>query len=173
VARLREDGEEAVTAFLRLAADRIVTATADSVTIRVLSSDGQRLEPIAAVHPDPAMSQTMSLTMETDIQLAGSIWSSVLSSYGPTTWQFFDSSKPNLLDTSDEQKTFIEKYRLRAVLAVPLRLGIEPVGTVALARFGVDRNFSSEDISVAVACGRWISPALGLVRAFSALAGEA
>jgi len=148
--KLQTTREVGLRAVLQESVEHLSLATAEAVTLRRTSADGQRLVPLAWYHPDPetrkAIGEIMSHT--TDLADAG-LWGPVVEGLRPARWHVPPGSSP--AEASHEQAGWLHRFPLRAVVGAPV---LSPTGVLlggaALLRFGRDSPFSDDEQAVLV-----------------------
>jgi len=157
--RVDKECTAAVEGMLQSITEQLAVATADGVSVRALSADGQSLLPLTAYHPDPRIGAAMAAVMAKTVQPADiGLWSPVMKELKPRRWRIDPRQRPP--EASAAQAAFFEQFPVRAILVVPVVLDDHAVGGVSVARFSADREFTDEDEALAVAFSRRIAPAL-------------
>ena len=159
LARVDQQCVAAVEELLRFIAEHLAIAMADAVTVRVLSEDGESLLPLAAHHPEPMIASAMASIMRGTTQPADSgLWLPVMRDRKPRRWRMPPGYVP--AEASEQQAEFLERFPIRAVLAVPVLREDRLIGGVSVVRFAVDQEFTDRDEALVVACAARIADAL-------------
>jgi len=143
-------------------AEKIATATADAVTVRILSPDGSRLLPVCAYHPDPGAAEAIGAIMRQTAEVDSGLWAEVVGHRQARRWQI--DPRTSVADASADQTSFIGRYQVRAVLGLPLVDGGQLVGGLALFRLGVARPYTDHEQALAEECALRIGPVVGMQR---------
>jgi GAF domain-containing protein len=143
--------------------EHIAVATGDAVTVRSVSADGTALEPLSAHHGEPRYAEAMTASMRRHQRLDEGLWGAVLARRTPVAWTVPDGSPP--AEATRDQAGFIRTYRVRAILAAPIRDGDRAIGGVALVRFVASRPFDDDETRLVVDCCERLAPVVALHRA--------
>lgn len=159
LAHVDKECTDAVDGLLRAITEHLAIATADAVSVRLLSEDGQSLLPLTAYHPDPKICSAMAAVMAETVQRADiGTWLPVISEQRARRWRIPPGYLPP--EASERQAAFLEQYPVRALLVVPVVLEGRTMGGVSIARFTIDREFTDQDEALALAFAARIAPAL-------------
>jgi GAF domain-containing protein len=139
-------------------AEYVAIATADAVTIRRLTDDGQNLVPVAVYDGDQHRAAAMSSIMWQTQRIDEGLWQPVMENRAPLRWHIPSGS--SVSHASDEQSSFVHRFGIRAILGMPLINSHELVGGMSLVRFGIDRPFDEADEKLMTLCGQRLAPAL-------------
>ncbi|HEY0602046.1 MAG TPA: GAF domain-containing protein [Herpetosiphonaceae bacterium] len=143
---------EATRAFAEVSLDlgalleRIVrhaaTILGDVGVIRLLSDDGIWLNPVAAFHPEPATalwSAVPARIVDVSADFAGSVVQS------GKTLLITSAHDPLPASIDPESRAALERYGIYSLLAVPLRVQGQIIGTLLLARGDQQRPYTEAD----------------------------
>jgi len=136
-----------IEALLGIVAEQISRVTGDFCAVVLLSSDGRRIEPVAAYHPDPEVMEDARhfVGVEMDLDSAG-IWKSVLSERRPVVIAIDpDHLPPNL---APHQRRHIERWRMRESALIPMVAQDTVVGGLNLNRMEGSASFSQADLDL-------------------------
>ncbi len=122
-----------VEALLSLVAEHISQATGDFCAVVLLSSDGKRIEPVAAFHPDPEVLHDASAFVGVSIDLdASGPWKTVLGERRTIVIEIDpDHLPPNM---APHQVRHIKRWRMREAVMVPMVAQDTVVGGLNLSR---------------------------------------
>lgn len=144
---------------LAAAVELLASATGDAASLRALSADGRSLLPVAAHHPDPVVNAAMLEVMERSTQPADSgLWRPVVEHRRPRRYEVEPTKPPP--QASAQQREFILRFPVRAVLGVPVLDGEQVLGGVALVRYTDTRPFTDADEGLAAATALRVAPLL-------------
>lgn len=143
--------------LLEKIADRLAMATNAAVSVRALTPDGQCLIPLIAFHPDPTLREALAAVMAETQSANHGLWLPVIHERQPRRWRIPPGGLPP--EASARQATFLERFPIRAVLAMPLQDRV--VGGVSLVRFA-DQGFTDHDQALLVAAAERLAPAVYL-----------
>ena len=164
LSRIDRDCRRGVEELLNRIAEHISIATADAVTIRMLSGDGSSLLPVTAHHPDAERGAAMAAVMSETVQpVSSGLWQTVINSRRPARWHV-PPGAPLPADASAAQVEFLRRFPLRAILAAPVIFDERLVGGVSVVRFVIDQPFTDRDEAMLGACASRIAPVLELQR---------
>lgn len=138
----------AADTLLGTLAAHLSTATGDAVTVRALSPDGRLLLPVAAHDVDADRREAMGRLMTMTASVDEGLWRPVIQQRAPRRWQIPAAEPPG--EASPEQRDFMARYPVRAVLGAPLLVGDDLVGGVSLVRFSVTTPFTVGDEDLVV-----------------------
>jgi PAS domain S-box-containing protein len=106
-------------ALLAIVAEQISRATGDFCSVVLLSSDGERIEPVAAYHPDPRVVQDASALLGVPIELsAAGPWKTVLNERRPVVISIDPDHLP--ANIAPHQARHIKKWRIREAAMIPM-----------------------------------------------------
>ena len=134
-------------ALLSLVAEHISRATGDFCAVVLMSADGQRIEPVAAFHPDPEVVRDASVFIGASMELdkAGP-WKTVLGERRPQVIQIDpDHLPPNI---APHQALHIQKWRIREAVMVPMVAQDTVVGGLNLNRMEGATALAPADIDL-------------------------
>lgn len=140
----------------------VSVATADAVTIRMLTVDGTQLVRVGAYHPDPQTAAAIASVMAGTADARSGLWGDVITHRRSRRWHVDPVEPPREASTAQEE--FIGRFEVRAVLGVPLLDQGVVVGGLSLFRIGVDRPYTDEEQELAEVCAALIAPVVGLRR---------
>lgn len=150
---------DAIDELLRAITELLAVATDDAVTVRALSTEGHLLRPVIAYHADPERGSAMARVMSETVQPADSgLWQTVVESRQARRWHIPPGYIPP--EASPKQVEFLQRFPIRAVLAVPVLVGERLIGGVSVVRYSVDTEFTDDDEALVIACARRIALAL-------------
>ncbi|HET7486694.1 MAG TPA: response regulator [Acidimicrobiales bacterium] len=131
-------------ALLALVADLIGQATGDACTVRLLSEDGSRLEPVSAYHPDPEGLKALRDAMaRTDRRPDIGIWGPVMNERRPVRFTVTEEEAP--ASASPEQVAYLRAARIPGFVAAPLVARGRVIGGISLVRYGDAPPFTDDD----------------------------
>ncbi|GAB4198704.1 MAG: hypothetical protein OHK0022_18290 [Roseiflexaceae bacterium] len=126
-------------------AEHIATLLGDNCTIRLLSSDGQRLEPVAVFHPLPEARALLRALAASEPHLVGE----------GLTGRVFQSGQPLLIPQIAPEDLrpllkpiylpYLDQIGISSILMVLLRVHGEPIGTLFLSRDRAGRPYTPAD----------------------------
>jgi PAS domain S-box-containing protein len=136
---------EAVRAFSEVVPDydevpRVVTEqtarlTGDVCTMRLLSEDGLRMEPIAGYHADAeVLADAWDVMRQTVETVDSGVWVRAVQERRPVRLLFEQSEAQS--EAAPAQLAFIRKYQVSSVIAAPLLARGHVLGGIALSRLG-------------------------------------
>jgi PAS domain S-box-containing protein len=132
-------------AVLPLVAHQAATLVGDLAVVRLLSADGQWLDPVAVDHPDPAAREEASSTLTGELHPASfGVNGSALRTgrpqrmAGPELEALRQSSAARLWPSMPRTPT-------DALLAVPMLVEGRAIGTLSVSRGSSDRPYSADD----------------------------
>jgi signal transduction histidine kinase/CheY-like chemotaxis protein len=120
-------------ALLSIVAEHISRATGDFCSVVLLSSDGKRIEPVAAFHPDPRVLRdaTAMLGIQIELEAAGP-WKIALGERRRVVIQIDpDHLPPNM---APHQAKHIKTWRMREAVMIPMIAKDTVVGGLNLSR---------------------------------------
>lgn len=162
-ARVSSTRDIGLRGVLQELVEHLSLASGEAVTLRRLSSDGQRLVPVAWYHPDPVARGSIGEIMghTTDLADAG-LWRPVVERRVPARWHVPAGTVP--AEASEEQAHWLHLFPLRAVMGAPVT-GEDGVllGGVALLRFGRDAPFTDVDEDMLVYFAHQVADVLVLL----------
>lgn len=142
--RIFAEDEQDLHALLEQVARFISEATGDTCVIRLLTEDGQHLEPVAAHHPDPQQLAELRAYVEGTLERADQgLWAGVLRDRRLVRYLVERGRVPP--EASERQAAFLRQQGIRSVLCVPLAAGDRVLGGIALARSGDRQPLSEAD----------------------------
>lgn len=119
----------------------------DAAVVRLLSDDKKFLEPAAVYHPDGAAGDLInevlfSVPQEAKTGITGKVFSTSESVMVPEV-------KLSEIESSlrPEYIKYFEKYGIHGILAVPLKVGRDTIGTLGVLRTKPGRPYSAKDQS--------------------------
>jgi GAF domain-containing protein len=145
--------------LLEKIADLLAMATNAAVSVRALTPDGQCLIPLIAFHPDPTIREALAAVMAETQSANHGLWLPVIQERQPRSWRTTPGGHPP--EASARQAGFLERFPIRAVLAMPLQVEDRVVGGVSLMRFA-DQGFTDHDQALLVAAAERLAPAVYL-----------
>jgi len=134
-----------VEAALRVVARKTAELVGDGCTISLLSEDRRTLKMVAYHHVDPAeLEVTRTLLANVELPVTESIVGKVVTT-GQPFW-LEDASDAELRGLIHPRfHGFLDRVRFRSMLAVPLRVREEIIGTLTMSRGSARRGYTSED----------------------------
>jgi signal transduction histidine kinase/CheY-like chemotaxis protein len=120
-------------ALLSIVAEHISRATGDFCSVVLLSSDGKRIEPVAAFHPDPRVLRDASAFLGIQIELeAAGPWKIALGERRRVVIEIDpDHLPPNM---APHQAEHIKTWRMREAVMIPMIATDTVVGGLNLSR---------------------------------------
>src|SRR5262249_1177023 len=126
----------------------VVDAIGDSAAVLLMSEDGQTLQPAAAYEPDPAM---LALRWEFLTQAPSHVGKGI-NGRGAQTGEpiVLAQTSPSLLKAvlRPEQHAYLDRLPTYSMMAVPLRVHGQILGTLGAARHTPGRPYSADDLSL-------------------------
>lgn len=162
-ARVTSTREIGLRSVLQELVEHLSLATAEAVTLRALSADGQRLVPVAWFHPDPTARAAIGEIMSSTAHLSeAGLWRPVVEELRPARWHVPQGTSPS--EASAQQAGYLRRFPLRAVMGVPvLGTGTSLLGGTALLRFGRDAPFTDDDEDLLVSFAARVADLLVLL----------
>jgi len=134
-------------ALLGIVAEHISRATGNFCSVVLLSPDGQRIEPVAAFHPDPRVLQDAQAFLGVPIELdAAGPWKSVLRDRRPVVVSIDPDHLP--ANIAPHQARHIQKWRIREAAMIPMVARGRVVGGLNLNRMEGSPPLSEDDIKL-------------------------
>jgi PAS domain S-box-containing protein len=134
-------------ALLGIVAEHISRATGDFCSVVLLSPDGQRIEPVAAFHPDPKVLQDAKAFLGVPIELdAAGPWKTVLLERRRVVVSIDPDHLP--ANIAPHQARHIQKWRMREAAMIPMVARDRVVGGLNLNRMEGTAPFSEDDIKL-------------------------
>jgi PAS domain S-box-containing protein len=132
-------------ALLAIIAEQISRTTGDFCSVVLLSSDGQRIEPVAAYHPDPRVLQDASALLGIPIELnASGPWKTVLQERRSVVIGIDPDHLP--ANVAPHQARHIQRWRIREAAMIPMVAQDRVVGGLNLNRMEGSAPLREEDI---------------------------
>jgi PAS domain S-box-containing protein len=132
---------EVVDALARLLALRL----GDMCAVRLVSADGEWLEPVAAHHPDPALDEELrELVFSTPMRVSEGITGPLVRGAPHVLIPYYDSSQFR----AKVYDVWVQKRGMYSVLAVAMRNEGRVVGTVLLGRQTPDKPYDEQDLAL-------------------------
>jgi PAS domain S-box-containing protein len=132
-------------ALLGIIAEQISRTTGDFCSVVLLSSDGQRIEPVAAYHPDPRVLQDASALLGIPIELnASGPWKTVLQERRSVVIGIDPDHLP--ANVAPHQARHIQRWRIREAAMIPMVAQDRVVGGLNLNRMEGSAPLREEDI---------------------------
>lgn len=132
--------------MLRDAAEALSIASGDGVSIRVRSSDGEWLLPLAAHHPNPTLQEAMWDAMRhTAIKPGQGLWEAVINERRTVAYDLTGEIPDN---AAPAQVEFVKTYPVTHVVGAPVVLDDKIIGCVSLVRYVDRRPFSDNDCAL-------------------------
>src|SRR5712692_89723 len=136
-----------MAALLAIIAEQISRATGDFCAVVLLSSDGKRIEPVAAYHPDPRVVQDASAFLGVPMELDSSgAWKTVLQQQRPVVVGIDPDHLP--ANVAPHQARHIRKWRIREAAMIPMVAHDRVVGGLNLNRMEGSPPLSEDDIKL-------------------------
>jgi PAS domain S-box-containing protein len=134
-------------ALLGIVAEHISRATGDFCSVVLLSADGQRIEPVAAFHPDPGVLKDAKAFLGVPIELdAAGPWKTVFSDRRPVVVSIDPDHLP--ANIAPHQARHIQKWRIREAAMIPMVAGGRVVGGLNLNRMEGSPPLSEDDLKL-------------------------
>jgi PAS domain S-box-containing protein len=134
-----------IEALLGIIAEQISRTTGDFCSVVLLSSDGQRIEPVAAYHPDPRVLQDASALLGIPIELnASGPWKTVLQERRSVVIGIDPDHLP--ANVAPHQARHIQRWRIREAAMIPMVAQDRVVGGLNLNRMEGSAPLREEDI---------------------------
>jgi PAS domain S-box-containing protein len=134
-------------ALLAIIAEQISRATGDFCSVVLLTSDGKRIEPVAAYHPDPRVVQDASAFLGVPIELdASGPWKTVLQQQRPVVVSIDPDQIP--ANVAPHQARHIRKWRIREAAMIPMVAHDRVVGGLNLNRMEGNAPFHEAEIKL-------------------------
>ncbi|HEX2779521.1 MAG TPA: GAF domain-containing protein, partial [Gemmatimonadaceae bacterium] len=148
VARAVNDRSFEPRAAMEALADMLATRLGDQCVVRLVSADGEWLEPAAVRHRDAATQALLQSLAATERYHVGD----------GVTGKVFATGEPYFVPVADPdelRETFkrafrpwIDRLGMRSVICVPLRGREAPLGTVFVARDADQRPYTRDDLAL-------------------------
>jgi PAS domain-containing protein len=134
-------------ALLAIVAEQISRATGDFCSVVLLSHDGQRIEPVAAYHPDPRVLEEAVAMIGVPIELdAAGPWKTVFQERRPVVIGIDpDNLPPNV---APHQARHIRQWRIREAVMIPMIAHERIVGGLNLNRMEGSAPLSDQDVKL-------------------------
>jgi PAS domain S-box-containing protein len=141
------DAVSNIDALLGIVAEQISRTTGDFCSVVLLSADGERIEPVAAYHPDPDVRRDASALLGVPIELeAAGPWKTVLRERRPVVIAIDpDHLSPNL---APHQARNIQRWRMRQAVMIPMVAQDRVVGGLNLNRMEGSAPLGEDDIKL-------------------------
>lgn len=124
---------------------RVVTALGDTCVVRLLSADGEWLEPAATYHPDPeARAFGEAMLRDAPQRRTEGINGRVMQTGEPVLIPVVDQAR-FLAAIKPEYRAYFERFGTHSVLVVPLRARDRLIGVLSAARETPGRPYTPED----------------------------
>jgi PAS domain S-box-containing protein len=134
-------------ALLGIVAEHISRATGDFCSVVLLSPDGQRIEPLAAFHPDPMVLQDAKAFLGVPIELdAAGPWKTVVRERRTVVVRIDPDHLP--ANIAPHQARHIQKWRIREAAMIPMVARDRVVGGLNLNRMEGSPPLSEDDIKL-------------------------
>jgi len=130
---------------LEMAARRISELVGDACVIRLLSDDGQWLNPVTAFHTDPSQLDLLVQMFATaPMKASDGLPSRVMQSGRPLLMPVITLDQLKLV-TKSEYWPYLEQLAIESVMIAPLFEGERIIGTVSLTRHKSNRSYTTDD----------------------------
>src|SRR2546422_686216 len=136
-----------IEALLGIVAEQISRTTGDFCAVVLLSPDGQRIQPVAAYHPNPEVMEDVShfLGVAMELDKAGP-WKTVVQERRRVVIPIDpDKLPPNL---APHQRRHIERWRMRESILIPMIAQDRVVGGLNLNRMEGSTPFNQADLDL-------------------------
>src|SRR5713226_7278030 len=134
-------------ALLGIVAEHISRATGDFCSVVLLSPDGQRIEPVAAFHPDPRVLQDAKAFLGVPIELdAAGPWKTVLRDRRAVVVSLDPHHLP--ANIAPHQARHIQKWRIREAAMIPMVARNRVVGGLNLNRMEGSAPLREDDVKL-------------------------
>jgi PAS domain S-box-containing protein len=134
-------------ALLAIVAEQISRATGDFCSVVLISPDGERIEPVAAYHPDPRVLKDASAFVGVPIQIdAAGLWKTVFQERRRVVVHIDPDHLPANL--APHQARNIQKWRMREAVMIPMVAQDKVVGGLNLNRMEGSAPLNEEDLKV-------------------------
>jgi len=134
-------------ALLGIVAEHISRATGDFCSVVLLSPDGQRIEPLAAFHPDPRVLHDAKAFLGVPIELdAAGPWKTVLRERRTVVVRIDPDHLP--ANIAPHQARHIQKWRIREAAMIPMVARDRVVGGLNLNRMEGTAPLGEDDIKL-------------------------
>jgi PAS domain S-box-containing protein len=119
----------------RMVTEQTALLTGDVCTLRLLTEDGLRMEPVAGYHADPAvLADTWAAMRETVETIDSGVWVRAIERRRPVRL-LFDQPETRS-EAAPAQLAFARKYQATSVIIAPLVARGRMLGGIALTRLG-------------------------------------
>ncbi|HEY2597648.1 MAG TPA: response regulator [Candidatus Dormibacteraeota bacterium] len=134
-------------ALLAIVAEQISRTTGDFCSVVLLSPDGQRIQPVAAYHPDPSVLESASAFVGVPIELdAAGPWKTALQERRPVVVKIDPDDLPSNL--ASHQAQHIRTWRIREAVMIPMVAQGRVVGGLNLNRMEGSAPLGEHDVKV-------------------------
>ncbi|WP_180357554.1 GAF domain-containing protein [Streptomyces sp. NP160] len=161
--RVRSTRDTGLRRVLQELVEQLALASAEAVTLRRLSADGQRLEPVAWYHPDAEVREAIGQVVHRTTAVADSgLWRPVLREHRPVRYHIPVGGR--LADAAPVQASHLERFAVRAMMGAPVLAsdgGL--VGCTAMLRYGFDAPFGDADEALLTQFAAWTADLLELL----------
>jgi GAF domain-containing protein len=149
--------------LLQIVAERVAITTGDYCSVALVSSDGQRFEPLVAFHTNPMLVEESRqfLGMSMDIEATGP-WKQVLRDRETAVLQI-DPDHPSE-GMAPHQLLHIQRWRIREAALIPLVAGGSVVGGLNVNRLEGVARFTANDIQLLERLGKHAADAIAKAR---------
>jgi PAS domain S-box-containing protein len=134
-------------ALLAIVAEQISRTTGDFCSVVLLSPDGQRIQPVAAYHPDPRVLEDASAFVGVPIELeAAGPWKTALQERRPVVVKIDPDHLP--ANVAPHQAQHIRTWRIREAVMIPMVAHGRVVGGLNLNRMEGSAPLGEDDVKV-------------------------
>jgi PAS domain S-box-containing protein len=136
-----------IEALLAIVAEQISRTTGDFCAVVLLSPDGQRIEPVAAYHPDPTVVEDANVLIGSYIQIdASGPWKTALQERRTIVIQIDPDNLP--ANIAPHQARHIKRWRMREAVMIPMIAQGRVVGGLNLNRMEGSPPLREDDVKL-------------------------
>ncbi len=136
-----------IEALLAIVAEQISRTTGDFCAVVLLSPDGQRIEPVAAYHPDPTVVEDANVLIGSSIQIdASGPWKTALQERRTIVIEIDPDNLP--ANIAPHQARHIKRWRMREAVMIPMIAQGRVVGGLNLNRMEGSPPLREDDVKL-------------------------
>jgi PAS domain S-box-containing protein len=141
------DAVPEIEALLAIVAEQISRTTGDFCAVVLLSPDGQRIEPVAAYHPDPTVVEDANVLIGSYIQIdASGPWKTAFQERRTIVIEIDPDNLP--ANIAPHQARHIKRWRMREAVMIPMIAQGRVVGGLNLNRMEGSSPLREDDVKL-------------------------
>jgi PAS domain S-box-containing protein len=149
---------------------RLAELIGDACSIRVLSKDGERLEPVAVHHRDPEATERLARLLVPEPVPGGRLAARIFQSQRALLLTGLTPERLLAEDLAggDGWREYLERFAPHSIVAAPMLVHGRPIGVLLLARSGPEGAYTDDDRRFAEAVAGRAAVTLESVRLYEA-----